>query len=124
MGGEGGAHEDVEEKELSRRNGEDSARGWKTRDAIRRRKGEGERQPGQPCSGFSQQQLKLEAILLNTAEEISSITFSFISTHINSFSQACGAHLFSLNIQIHLYFLCIVKICLPYIIYTLYCCQL
>ena len=37
--------------------GEDSARRWKTRDAICRGKGEGERQPGKPGTGFSQQHI-------------------------------------------------------------------
>ena len=136
---EGGAHEDVEEKELSRWNGdchnstslkqyersipcissgEDSACGWKTRDSICRGKSEGQGQPGQPCSGFSQQQLKLQGRGGSDSQE----NLSYQSNPLQELS-AKGVVPFiqshSVVLQIYQHFLCISCAYRTYYIYAL-----
>ena len=91
--------------------GEDSACGWKTRDSICRGKSEGQGQPGQPCSGFSQQQLKLQGRGGSDSQE----NLSYQSNPLQDVVPFIQSH--SIVLQIYQYFLYIVKMCLPNISY-------
>ena len=98
--------------------GEDSACGRKTRDSICRGKSEGQGQPGQPCSGFSQQQLKLQGRGGSDSQE----NLSYQSNPLQELS-AKGVVPFiqshSVVLQIYQHFLCISCAYRTYYIYAL-----
>ena len=98
--------------------GEDSACGWKTRDSICRGKSEGQGQPGPPCPGFSQQQLKMSGRGGSDSQE----NLSYQSNPLQELS-AKGVVPFiqshSVVLQIYQHFLCISCAYRTYYIYAL-----